>query len=110
MLRDSPLVVPFHGNAAAARVNAALLKARVRRNEARHRLHQPVLWTYTPSAVQIHSPRRHQALVYHCVDDLASYPGVDRTAFEANERRLLEIADVALQMAKRGGRNQVVAA
>ena len=96
VLRDSPLVLPFHGNAAAARLNAGLLKARVRRNEARHGLDRPVLWTYTPSAIQVHSPRRHSALVYHCVDDLAAYPGVDRAAFEANERRLLQLTDVCI--------------
>jgi glycosyltransferase involved in cell wall biosynthesis len=96
VMRDSPLVLPFHGNRAAARLNASLLRARVRRNEVRHGLHHPVLWTYTPSAVDVHSPRRHGALVYHCVDDLAAYPGVDRSAFEANERRLLERADVCV--------------
>jgi glycosyltransferase involved in cell wall biosynthesis len=96
VLRDSPLVLPFHGNPAAARLNAKLLKARTRRNEARHGLERPVLWTYTPTAIQIHSPRRHSALVYHCVDDLAAYPGVDRDAFEANERALVQIADVCI--------------
>jgi glycosyltransferase involved in cell wall biosynthesis len=96
ILRDSPLVLPFHGNAAAVRLNRQLLRFRVRRNEARFRLRRPLMWTYTPTAVDVYDPKRHAGLVYHCVDDLAAYPGVDREAFEANERRLVELATVCI--------------
>jgi glycosyltransferase involved in cell wall biosynthesis len=35
-------------------------------------------------------------LVYHCVDDLASYPGIDSERFRADERRLIEAADCVI--------------
>lgn len=96
LLRDSPLVLPFHGNRYASAVNAALLRARVRRNALVRRLDRPVLWTYVPQALDVFDRRRFRALVYHCVDYVGAYPGVDADAFERAERELVEAADVTI--------------
>ena len=34
--------------------------------------------------------------MYHCVDYVAEYPGVDRTAFEKTERQLVQVADLVI--------------
>jgi glycosyltransferase involved in cell wall biosynthesis len=94
--RDSPLVIPMHGNRSVQRLNRQLLRWRLRRNERRWRLRQPVVWTYAPAGADLFDPRRHAGLIYHCVDDLAAYPGVDAAAFSIAERRLVREADVCV--------------
>jgi glycosyltransferase involved in cell wall biosynthesis len=96
VLRDSPLVVPLHDVPSVQRLNRALVRARVRRNERRYRLERPVVWTYAPMGADVFDPQRHDGLVYHCVDDLAAYPGVDAEAFHVAERRLVAMADVCV--------------
>ena len=95
VLRDSPLVIPLHQQPAVQRINRVLLRARLRRNEWRFRLDRPIIWAYTPAGEELLRPR-HSGLVYHCVDDLAAYPGVDAEAFRAAERRLVAQADVCI--------------
>jgi glycosyltransferase involved in cell wall biosynthesis len=99
VLRDSPIALPFAGRGASA-LNERLLRARIGRNFRAHRLEQPVLWTYVPTAAALYDPSRYRGLVYHCVDRLASYPGVDADAFEREERRLIELADVTVASSK----------
>ena len=94
--RDRPLVVPLHRFAAARAINRSLLARRLARNEKRLTLRRPVVWAYTPAAAEAFSPDRHRALVYHCVDDLAAYPGVDPVSFRQGEERLIRRATVCL--------------
>jgi glycosyltransferase involved in cell wall biosynthesis len=56
----------------------------------------PVLWAYSPLAVDLYDPELHAGLIYHCVDIVASFPGVDRASFLEAERRLVEAADACL--------------
>jgi glycosyltransferase involved in cell wall biosynthesis len=95
VLRDSPIALPFSGSGAAS-LNERLLRARIGRNFRAHRLQKPVLWTYVPSAAALYESSRYSGLVYHCVDRLASYPGVDADAFDRAERRLVAMADVTV--------------
>lgn len=96
VLRDSPLVIPAHGNPRVRRLNGRLLRSRLRRNERRHRLDDAIVWAYSPPALDMFDRGRHRALVYHCVDDVAAFPGVDAEAFRAGERRLIRAADVCI--------------
>ncbi len=96
VVRDSPLVVPLHRYAAVRALNRWLLERRLRRNETRYGLHRPVIWAYQPSGADAYDPGRHRALVYHCVDDLAGYPGIDRETWRAGEARLVARADVCI--------------
>lgn len=96
LLRDSPLVVPFHGSELVERLNGRLLAARLRRNVARWHLCESVLWAYSPAALPLHDPARQLGLVYHCVDDLGAYPGVSTDRFRRAERALVERADVSI--------------
>lgn len=95
LLRDSPLALPFSAGWARA-VNSVLLGQRFRRNLKKHHFENPVMWTYTPAAIDLYSDATYSALIYHCVDDLASYPGVDREAFNAREAALVHRADVCI--------------
>ncbi len=96
VLRDSPLVIPLHRHAAIRSANAALLTARLRRNRAHLGIDRAVLWAYTPSAIRLHDPTWHSALVYHCVDDLSAYPGISARSIAEDEAELIRRADVCL--------------
>jgi glycosyltransferase involved in cell wall biosynthesis len=94
--RDSPLLVPFHDRPVTASINRRLLRRRLNRNLNRTKFQRPVLWAYSPLAVDLYDPERHSGLVYHCVDKVADFPGVHSTAYLKGERRLVEAADVCL--------------
>lgn len=93
LLRDGPFVLPWQP---ARWLNTHLLKGRMRRNASHYRLNRPILWTYTPTAADIYDPELFSGLVYHCVDDLAAYPGVDAESFRARETELVAIADACI--------------
>ncbi len=95
LLRDSPIVLPF-SHTWAQRLNRFLLTNRFKRNFRRYRLRAPVLWTYTPAALQVFNRRDYSALIYHCVDDLGAYPGIDRDSFRRQEAALVATADVCI--------------
>ena len=94
--RDSPLVVPLHGSPPIDAMNRALLRRRLGRNVRHLKLDRPVLWAYSPIAAEVYSPNRYSALVYHCVDDLAQFPGVEPRAFRRMEEKVVRQACVTL--------------
>lgn len=96
LYRDSPLVIPLHRFAPVRAVNRRLLAARFKRNERRLGFRTATVWAYAPPAVDAFRPGRHRGLVYHCVDDVAAFPGIDEASFRDGERRLARAADVCL--------------
>jgi glycosyltransferase involved in cell wall biosynthesis len=96
VLRDRPMVVPLHRYRGARAINESLLAKRLKRNERRHRLGGALIWTYSPNGGEAFDSRRHRALVYHCVDDLAAYPGIEERSFRARERALVELSSVCI--------------
>jgi glycosyltransferase involved in cell wall biosynthesis len=87
----SPLVVPLH-RAPTRRLNTALL-----RRATRDWLSRPgprVLWTFTPVTYGLEAEA--DVVFYHCVDLLASFPGIDATAVDRGERALAAKAPVAI--------------
>lgn len=96
----SPLLIPAgHRHPATRALNRILLKAAIARTTAREHFKRPLIWTYHPFMLDVIDDMEKQALLYHCVDDLAAIPGVDADAFRAAERNLLERADVVFATA-----------
>ncbi len=95
----SPLVLPFHGNAAARKLNGWLLPALVRRAARKLGLAQPILWAYVPQAEMLIDALRAELVIYHCVDDIAAQPGIDAAEFGAAETRFAKRADLVLASA-----------
>ncbi|MEE6263824.1 glycosyltransferase [Plantactinospora sonchi] len=87
----SPLVVPLHRRPTRL-VNRVLLERAVARwrDSARPR----VLWTFTPVTYGLE--RYADRTVYHCVDLLAAFPGIDAVAVAAGERNLADRARPAI--------------
>jgi teichuronic acid biosynthesis glycosyltransferase TuaH len=87
----SPLVVPIH-RAATQAVNQALLRraASVWARSPRPR----VLWTFTPVTYGLEAGA--DVVVYHCVDLLGTFPGVDAKAVARGEQRLSQRVTMAI--------------
>jgi glycosyltransferase involved in cell wall biosynthesis len=95
----SPLVVPLHGRPRVRALNAALLRAQVRRSTRRLGFEHPLLWSYVPQAGWLLDALAPSAVVYHCVDDIAEQQGIDGAAFRAAEERFAARADLVLASA-----------
>lgn len=87
----SPLVVPFHRRPTRL-VNRLLLERAVAPWLAS--TGPRVLWTFTPTTYGVE--RYADLTVYHCVDLLHAFPGVDAVAVGAGEAVLARRADVAI--------------
>lgn len=96
----SPLVIPFrHDHPLIRALNRWLLGGTLSRFMKRQRFRQPMVWTYHPyvldllDQLQADPATTTGPLVYHCVDDLSAIPGIDASAFNREEQRLLARAD-----------------
>ena len=91
----STVTIPFKHHWKLTRaVNQGWIHYRVRRFVERHGFHRPLIWTYHPFVLETLTGLDYSKLVYHNVDDLAAIPGVASAAFKAEERRLLDCADI----------------
>ncbi len=95
----SPLVLPFHHNPTARRLNARLLPFLVRRAVRRLDMERPLLWSYVPQAEVLLTTLQPRLVVYHCVDDIAAQKGVHAESFRAAEQRFASRADLVIASA-----------
>jgi hypothetical protein len=91
----SPLVLPVH-RAPTRAVNAALLRRATARwlESASPR----VLWTFTPVTYGLETAA--DVVVYHCVDLLGAFPGVDALAVVRGEQQISSRTSVAIATSK----------
>lgn len=91
----SPLAIPFKQHWKLTKIlNQGWLGLRVKYFMWRKCFINPLIWTYHPYIIEALGFIKYNALVYHCVDDLAAIPGIDATAFNNEEKRLFELAKV----------------
>jgi glycosyltransferase involved in cell wall biosynthesis len=95
----SPLVLPFHGSASVRSLNRRLLRRQVGAAARRLGMRRPTLWAYAPQAEALLDLLDPEAVVYHCVDDVAAQKGVDAQGFRAAEERFARRADLVLASA-----------
>jgi glycosyltransferase involved in cell wall biosynthesis len=95
----SPLVLPFHGSAAARSLNRRLLRFQVAHAARRLGMREPILWAYAPQAEDLVGKLAPSRVIYHCVDDVAAQKGVDAESFRAAERRFAAGADLVIASA-----------
>lgn len=86
-----PLMLPGKHHLPLIRtLNQGLLRSTINRFTKRNKFIKPLVWTYHPFMLEAIEGLETGPLVYHCVDDLAAVPGVDATAFNLEEIRLLK--------------------
>ena len=96
----SPLVLPAHGSALARRLNRSLMRAGIALAIKRARFSRGTLWTYNPLTTDLLSLSSFRAVVYHCVDDIKSAPGMPREAIQRAELQLVQRANVVFATAR----------
>jgi len=95
----TPVVIPFHGSAAARRINAALLKGALDHYIRKLRMEDVIYWSYLPNVGYIVSRMDRRLLVYHCVDEWSKFSFIDDDIIH-KERELCEMSDVVLASAR----------
>lgn len=96
----SPLVVPFHGNAAARALNRRWLAATLRLTLRRLGMRRPVTWSFLPSSADVVGRLGERLVVYQCVDEYSQFTGADAAAILEMEERLCRRSDLVLVSAE----------
>lgn len=90
----SPLVIPLPGFAPVVRLNNLLLSRKIRAICRRLGMRRPILWSFLPYVAGLVGKLDECAVVYHCVDDNAEFPGVKADSVRRAERDLMKVADL----------------
>ncbi len=91
----STVTIPFKHHWKLIRtINQGWIRHRLLCFMRRYGFHRPLIWTYHPFVLETLTGLDYAKLVYHCVDDLSTIPGIEPDPFKAEERRLLNRADI----------------
>ena len=90
----TPLVLPLPYNPIARALNRQILQLTVK--ALRHQLDIDTfqLWTFLPNVAPYVGTLGESLSVYYCVDEWATFPGIDKATLNKLERELLEKVDV----------------
>lgn len=90
----TPLVLPLPHNGIANALNRHILRATIRRLRHQLEIHRFHLWTFLPNTAPYVGTLGEELAVYYCVDEWATFPGLDAEGTRRAERALLERVDV----------------
>lgn len=90
----TPLVLPFPYNPIARQVNRQILRLTVQRLRRQLGIEAFQLWTFLPNVAPYIGTLGEKLSVYYCVDEWATFPGIDKATLHTLERKLLESVDV----------------
>ena len=89
----TPLVLPLPNSAVARAINQQILRITLGTLRARLGIDRFQLWTFLPNSAP-YIGMGEVVSVYYCVDEWATFPGLDRAETQRLERLLLEKVDV----------------
>jgi glycosyltransferase involved in cell wall biosynthesis len=90
----SPLVLPFHGSRTARAINDFLLTSCLSLLLKILSFNKVIIWSYNPFIFGLRDAVQASSLIYHCVDDLSSVPGMPSRQVREAEGSMLERGDV----------------
>ena len=90
----SPLVMPLHNQPWVQWLNQVIVVTTVKLLSLWLNFRQPIVWAYNPTVVRFQAQLKPAFLVYHCVDDLTTVPGISADVINAAEPALVQAADV----------------
>jgi glycosyltransferase involved in cell wall biosynthesis len=96
----TPLVLPLPHNPIARVVNRHIVRRTIAHVRARLDISEFELWTFLPNTADYIGTLDEQLAVYYCVDEWATFPGLDAMATRAAEQRLLQRVDVTFATSK----------
>ena len=86
----SPFVIPLQRFGFIRQFNKLLLSAMLKFYMKRLGVKQEILWTYNPLTVYLLSLKGFDKVIYHCVDDIKSQPGMPVNIIEKSEQDLVK--------------------
>lgn len=89
----SPLVLPLYHRPWVKRLNRFILKHMIRLWAGLLGFKAPLLWIYNPLMHELVGTLGESRVVYHCVDDLATVPGINPALVAPAELALVAKAD-----------------
>lgn len=95
----SPMVLPFlHNQKFIKKINNFFLGNAIKKYKATRKIFNgeknTILWSYHPYILEYITSLSERFIVYHCVDDLSSIPGIDSKKFARQEDLFLTEADI----------------
>ncbi|WP_428241004.1 glycosyltransferase [Gynuella sp.] len=90
----SPLVIPLQRYRIIRILNKWLLQMSIRRCQNKLGLSNDWLWTYNPMTIKFLDIPKYQKVIYHCVDDISSQPGMPTNIILQSEEELVRKSDV----------------
>jgi glycosyltransferase involved in cell wall biosynthesis len=90
----TPLVLPLPQSKVASAINRQILRLTIRALRAQLGIDRFHLMTFLPNTAPYIGTLGEELAIYYCVDEWATFPGLDREGTLAMERRLLERVDV----------------
>lgn len=97
----TPLVIPFHGNAAAGAVNRLLLLMQVRYYQKKLSFSCPILWSFLPNVDKVFGAFGEKLTIYYITDDFTQFTGYPAKAIGQMEVNLIDKCDLVIASAKR---------
>jgi glycosyltransferase involved in cell wall biosynthesis len=89
----TPLVLPLPQSEIASRINRQILRLTIRALRAQLGIDKFHLVTFLPNTAPYVGTLGEELSFYYCVDEWATFPGLDREGTLAMERKLLESVD-----------------
>jgi glycosyltransferase involved in cell wall biosynthesis len=89
----TPLVLPLPQSAIAQKLNRQILRWTIQALRRQLDIHKFQLWTFLPNTAPYVGTLGEEVAIYYCVDEWATFPGLDREGTLAMERQLLEHVD-----------------
>lgn len=90
----TPLVLPLPYNPIARALNRQILRFTVQALRKQLGIETFQLWTFLPNVAPYIGTLDEELSVYYCVDEWATFPGIDKETLVRLERELLEKVDV----------------
>ena len=89
----TPLVLPLPQSEVAAKINRGILRLTIQALRKQLGIDKFQLWTFLPNTAPYVGTLGEDLSVYYCVDEWATFPGLDRQGTIQMERNLLERVD-----------------
>lgn len=92
----SPLVLPWHGSKAVRAFNRRLIEVSKRRYQKSDRTRDWAVVCCVPTALDLALALAPELLVYYCLDDFSTLPGLDWGMVKPYEQELVAAADLVV--------------
>lgn len=92
----NPVTLPAPKSKLARKLAVKMLLTQLKPILSKANLHQPILWTSLPTAVDFIGELNESAVAYYCGDDFSGLAGVDHHTVNLREQTLLQRADLVM--------------